>query len=99
MCAIPENRADNVALLVEKLKISRQEAERTYELLLDPGFGFTPDARFDPRASRTCWRCGPRSAPPGDQAADPSAIIDLGYYERAMKLLVPERRDPSAVRP
>ena len=39
----PANRAENIALLVEKLKISGKEAERTYELLMDPGFGFTPD--------------------------------------------------------
>ena len=32
---------------MEKLKISGKEAERTYDLLMDPGFGFTPDARFD----------------------------------------------------
>ena len=44
----PKNRAGSVALLVEKLKLSQKEAERTYELLLDPGFGYTPDAKFDP---------------------------------------------------
>ena len=43
----PKNRAGSVALLVDKLKLSQKEAERTYELLLDPGFGYTPDAKFD----------------------------------------------------
>ena len=27
---------------MEKLKISGKEAERTYDLLVDPAFGFTP---------------------------------------------------------
>ena len=51
-CAIPQTAQSSVALLVEKLKISPKEAERTYDLLLDPGFGFTPDAPFDPEGFR-----------------------------------------------
>src|SRR5215475_6285798 len=40
----PANHAESIALLIEKLKISAKEAERTYQLLVDPSFGFTPDA-------------------------------------------------------
>src|SRR5262249_21612867 len=43
----PANKADNVALLREKLQLSQAAAERTYQLLADPEFGFTPDAKFD----------------------------------------------------
>ena len=35
-----------------KLSLPRNVAERTYELLQDPGFGFTPDARFLPAGYR-----------------------------------------------
>src|SRR6266850_1233952 len=41
------NRSEAVALLVEKLKLDRKIAERTYDLLVVPASGFTPDARFD----------------------------------------------------
>src|SRR5205807_524792 len=41
------NRADCIALLTQKLKISVPEAARTYTLLMDPDFGFTPDAKLD----------------------------------------------------
>src|SRR5258705_2621560 len=42
----PKNKAENIALLMSKLSLPKHVAERTYELLLDPGFGFTPDAKF-----------------------------------------------------
>src|SRR5437867_8686325 len=43
----PENRAECTTLLMDKLKIPREVAERTYRLLVDPIRGFTPDAAFD----------------------------------------------------
>ncbi len=84
----PANRAANVALLVEKLKISRKEAERTYELLLDPEFGFAPDAKFSPEGFKAMLALRAEiQRRPGDAAIDPARYVDLGYYERAMKLL------------
>jgi len=84
----PKNRAANVALLIEKLKISQQEAERTYELLLDPEFGFAPDAKFNHEGFRNMLALRAEiQRRPGDTAADPARYVDLGYYERAMKLL------------
>src|SRR5262249_13164307 len=35
----PAHKAENVALLIDKLKLSPAAAERTYGLLLDPHFG------------------------------------------------------------
>ncbi len=44
------------------------------------------------RASRTCWRCGARfSAGRAMRRSIRARYIDLGYYERAMKLFVTER--------
>ena len=84
----PKNRAGSVALLVEKLKLSPKEAERTYELLLDPGFGYTPDAKFDQEGFRNMLALRAEiQRRPSDAQVDPSRYIDLGYYERAMKLL------------
>ena len=81
----PANRAENIALLVEKLKISGKEAERTYDLLMDPGFGFTPDARFDLEGFNNALAL--RAEIEGGKPAAPERYIDLGYYERAMKLV------------
>jgi ABC-type nitrate/sulfonate/bicarbonate transport system substrate-binding protein len=81
----PANRAENIALLMEKLKISSEEAERTYELLMDPGFGFTPDARFDLEGFNNALAL--RAEIEGGKPAAPERYIDLGYYERALKLV------------
>jgi ABC-type nitrate/sulfonate/bicarbonate transport system substrate-binding protein len=81
----PANRADSIALLIEKLKISPKEAERTYALLMDPGFGFTPDAKFDLAGFNNVLAL--RAEIEGGQPAAPERYIDLGYYDRAMKLL------------
>jgi len=81
----PANRAENIALLVEKLKISGREAERTYDLLMDPGFGFTPDAKFDLEGFNNALAL--RAEIEGGKPAAPERYVDLGYYERAMKLV------------
>jgi ABC-type nitrate/sulfonate/bicarbonate transport system substrate-binding protein len=83
----PANRADNVAILVEKLKLSAKAAERTYELLMDPGFGFTPDAAFDHEGFRNMLALRAEiERKPGVAAAAPERYVDLGYYGRASKL-------------
>jgi ABC-type nitrate/sulfonate/bicarbonate transport system substrate-binding protein len=76
------NRADSVALLMEKLKIPAKEAERTYTLLMDPDFGFTPDARFDLVGFKNALAL--RAEIEGGSRAAPERYIDLGYYERAL---------------
>ena len=77
------NRQESISLLTEKLKISVKEAERTYELLMDPGFGFTPDAKFDHAGFKNVLAL--RAEIEGGTPAAPERYIDLGYYERAMR--------------
>jgi len=83
----PENRAECVAILAEELKISRDVAERTYRLLVDPARGFTPDAAFDIEGFRNMLalraeiETGGRAAPPAEK------YVDLSYYRRAMSAL------------
>jgi ABC-type nitrate/sulfonate/bicarbonate transport system substrate-binding protein len=79
----PANRAENVALLMEKLKIPGKEAERTYTLLMDPHFGFTPDAKFDLTGFANVLAL--RAEIEGGTPAAPERYIDLGYYERALQ--------------
>jgi ABC-type nitrate/sulfonate/bicarbonate transport system substrate-binding protein len=83
----PANRAESIALLVEKLKISAKEAERTYELLMDPRFGFIPDDAFDHTGFRNALAL--RAEIEGGTPAEPARYLDLGYYERAMRRLGP----------
>lgn len=83
----PANRAESIALLMEKLKISTKEAERTYDLLMDPRFGFTPDAAFDHTGFRNVLAL--RAEIEGGTPAAPERYLDLGYYERAMRRLGP----------
>jgi ABC-type nitrate/sulfonate/bicarbonate transport system substrate-binding protein len=86
----PANKAANLALLEQKLKLSPSTAERTYAQLLDPGFGFTPDARFDAQGFRNmlALRAEVERKPDAEPPA-PEKYVDLGYYERAMKTLGP----------
>jgi hypothetical protein len=86
----PANRSEVVALLVEHFKLTPGIAERTYELLLDPSFGFTPDAKFDMQGFRNmlALRAEFERRPTGEPTA-PAGYIDLGYYERAFERLKP----------
>jgi ABC-type nitrate/sulfonate/bicarbonate transport system substrate-binding protein len=82
----PENRAAGVRLLVERLKLQPQTAERTVELLADPRFGFAPDARFDMAGFRNVLAL--RAEIEGDWGGAPPApekYLDLSYFERALK--------------
>jgi ABC-type nitrate/sulfonate/bicarbonate transport system substrate-binding protein len=79
------NHAESVALLMEKLKISGKEAERTYELLMDPRFGFTPDAKLDLEGFKNALAL--RAEIEGGQPAAPERYTDLSYYAGAMKLV------------
>jgi ABC-type nitrate/sulfonate/bicarbonate transport system substrate-binding protein len=73
------NRAAAVDLLVDKLKLQRAIAERTYDLLIDPVSGFTPDAKFDAE--------GFRERKAETEAVSPDRYVDLRYYDQAMKLI------------
>ena len=82
------HRKDAVALLVDRLKLAPAAAERTYDLLLDPRFGFTPDAKFDPEGFRNMLTL--RAEIESQAGAAPSAperYVDLTYYERAVRSL------------
>jgi ABC-type nitrate/sulfonate/bicarbonate transport system substrate-binding protein len=82
----PANRDESVALLTEKLKLSRDIAERTWRLLADPARGFTPDARFDRAGFDNMLAL--RTEMEGTAApASPEKYFDLSYYERALARL------------
>src|SRR5882762_1431684 len=82
------NRTEAVALLVEKLTLDRKIAERTYDLLVVPVSGFTPDARFDVEGFRNMLALRAEiERKPETQAAPPERYVDLHYYDAALKLI------------
>jgi len=84
----PANKAAGIAILIDKLKLSTREAERTYELLLDPAFGFTPDAAFDREGFKNVLALRAElERKAGTQVPAPERYLDLGYYEGAMRLV------------
>src|SRR2546425_1151239 len=87
----PENQAECVAILTDKLKISRDVAERSYRLLVDPIRGFTPDAAFDREGFGNLLALraeieGGGTPPPAEK------YLDLSYYRRAIDMLGKYRR-------
>src|SRR3954447_1245473 len=82
----PANREESIALLMEKLKLSRDIAERTWRLLADPTRGFTPDARFDRKGFENMLALRAEMEA-GRAPASPEKYFDLSYYERALARL------------
>ena len=82
------NRSAAVDLLVDKLKLQRDIAERTYDLLIDPVSGFTPDAKFDVEGFRNMLALRAEIARKAEtDAVAPERYVDLRYYDQAMKLI------------
>ncbi len=84
----PAHKADCIALMRDKLKLSAATAERTYAQLVDPGFGFTPDAKFDQQGFRNMLALRAEIERKGGGAPPaPEKYVDLVFYERAMRSL------------
>jgi ABC-type nitrate/sulfonate/bicarbonate transport system substrate-binding protein len=81
----PKNRAEAVAILIDKFKLPKNIAERSYDLMSDPTFGFAPDAKFNMAGFKNVLAL--RSEIEGGVPTVPERYVDLSYYERAMKLV------------
>lgn len=79
------NRAEAVAVLMEKRKLSRTLAERSYDLMIEPGFGFNPDAKFNMEGFNNVLTL--RQEVEGGPPPNAAKYIDLSYYDRALKLV------------
>jgi ABC-type nitrate/sulfonate/bicarbonate transport system substrate-binding protein len=84
---LPENRTACVALLMDKLKIPRDVAERTYAVLVDPVRGFAPDARFDMEGFRNLLALRAEIEGGGRAPRSPESYLDLSHYRRALAAL------------
>ena len=84
----PAHRAEAVDLMIDKLKLDRGIAEQTYDLLIDPVSGFTPDAKFDVEGFRNMLALRAEiERKPGTEAVAPERYVDLHYYDAASKLV------------
>lgn len=82
----PAQRAESVALLSKWLKVEPGVAEQTYDLLKEPKFGLSPDAKFDLEGFKHLLAL--RAEMEGQWGGIPPAperYVDLGYYDRAIK--------------
>jgi len=81
----PANREEATGMLMDKLKLSRGVAERTYRALVDPARGFTPDAKFDRQGFDNMLAL--RAEMEGASRTPAERYFDLSYYERALARL------------
>jgi ABC-type nitrate/sulfonate/bicarbonate transport system substrate-binding protein len=79
------NRDEAIALLVSKRNLSRSLATRSYDLMIEPGFGFNPDAKLSVEGFDNVLKL--RQEVEGGPVPDPAKYLDLSYYDRALKLV------------
>ena len=86
----PAHHAECVAMLlaVPVLKLTADEAERTYRLLVEPNFGYTPDAKLDLEGFRNTLALRAEiESKPGSKPPPPEKYLDLSYYQQALAIL------------
>ena len=79
------NRDEAIALLMDKRKLSRSLATRSYDLMIEPGFGFNPDAKLSVEGFNNVLTL--RQEIEGGPPPRPEKYLDLSYYDRALKLV------------
>ncbi len=79
------NRREAVALMMSKRNLSRSLAERSYDLMIEPGFGFNPDAALSVEGFNNVLAL--RQEIEGGPTPNPAKYLDLSYYDRALKRL------------
>jgi ABC-type nitrate/sulfonate/bicarbonate transport system substrate-binding protein len=80
-----KNRDEAIAMLMDKRKLTRSLATRSYDLMIEPGFGFNPDAKLSPEGFDNVLKL--RQEVEGGPKPEPAKYLDLSYYDRALKLL------------
>jgi len=84
----PMNRAQVVSLIATRLKQDPKVAERTYDVLMQPGFGLAPDAKFSREGFKAVLALRAEIEGQWDgKPPSPKKYVDLRYYYRALKSL------------
>lgn len=84
----PANKAEAVAMLAERIKVSPEIASRAYDLSTDPKAGFARDAKLNlPGVANVLKLRAEMTGAWGGKPPPPEKYIDLSYYEQAMAKL------------
>jgi ABC-type nitrate/sulfonate/bicarbonate transport system substrate-binding protein len=84
----PANRAPAISLMLGRLKLAPPDAERLYELIVDPKQGIAPDARLDMNGFSNTLKL--RAEIEGQWGGTPppaERFVDNTYYEQAVARL------------
>ena len=84
----PANKDAAVTILAERLKVNRDFAAQTWQLMTDPKFGIARDAQFDMQGFKNVLAL--RAEIEGSWGGKPPApdrYLDLSYYDNALKRL------------
>jgi ABC-type nitrate/sulfonate/bicarbonate transport system substrate-binding protein len=86
----PANRAEVIAVLRKRLNLTEVVASRSYEGLIQPGYGLARDCRFDMDGFRNALALRAEiEGQWGGVAPEPGKYLELGYFERALKFASP----------
>src|SRR5207237_2955698 len=86
----PANKDAAAAMLAERLKVSREVAAQSWELMTDPKFGIAPDARFDMAGFKDVLALRAEiEGSWGGQASAPERYVDLSYYQTPQRRVAP----------
>ena len=70
------DRAEAIALLMNKRNLSQSLDDRSYDLMIEPGFGFNPDAKLSAEGFENVLKL--RQEVEGGPAPNPAKYLDLG---------------------
>jgi ABC-type nitrate/sulfonate/bicarbonate transport system substrate-binding protein len=79
------NRDEAITILLNKVQMSPEIAERTYDELLDPKDGFFHKALVSTEGLQTVLALRSRYADPKKKLMDPLKYYDPSYYDAAMR--------------
>lgn len=86
----PANRAEVIGVLRKRLNLTEEVARRSYEGLVEPGYGLARDCRLDMAGMRNVLTLrAEMQGQWGGQAPSPERYLELAPYERAFKLVTP----------
>ena len=82
--AKPAHAEEIEAMLASRLELSPEIAKATRADLLEPGFGFTPDAKLDMQGMESVLETRAETEGEDPHLTDRAAYIDESYYKRAL---------------
>jgi ABC-type nitrate/sulfonate/bicarbonate transport system substrate-binding protein len=82
----PDNKAEMVAMMAERLKLAPDVAAQSYAVATDPQSGFAKDAKLDLDGFRNVLKLrADLEGQWGGTPPSPEKYIDASYYDRALK--------------